>query len=300
MILRERNAENTYPLVQQSLLGDTPPLVLLSRRARQPRQVESNWPAVIPSGDDVVCVLQQLDGNLRVIHSATKEDCLESKGRVIFDSKYSLDLYGDDSYVTKLQRDGNLVTRKVSTMETVWSTCNTGEGNIAEYSLVLNSDDTISIVDENERVYWKSDEDPVCPEALRELVLLRSADGYERRVDSSTQEVHVDDPYSYPDICLVQQSDGSFRVLRSYGCGDNSGRVFFDTDLALSPDRYVTTLQKDGNLVTRHQPTGQWVWQSYSAQSGVRDDFSLLLNQDNSLSIIYSNTGKVIWKSTES
>jgi outer membrane protein assembly factor BamB len=183
-----------------------------------------------------------------------------------------------------------------------WSTCSASRQ--AEYSLVLNPDDTLAIMDENGRVTWKSDTDETCLIPARDpLVLLRSTVNYNDRAVRYGEEVSIWDGKSNSDVCLVQQGDGNFRVVRASGCGSNAGTLLFHSELSkelANGETYFTVLQRDGNLVTRKEFSGDWAWSSCSSQGDIPqdwDEYVLVLLDDNSLSILSSTSGETIWNS---
>ena len=306
VILREYDAADAYPLWPE-YEPTRLPMVLLWHYPGATRRVWFNDPVVFEDPqqtDTYICLFQQGDGNLRILRSSSVEECNNNSGDLIYHTNFSRDLAGPDGhrYFTQLQRDGNLVTRKVSSLEWVWSTCS--ESQIGDYSLVLNPDDTLSIFDENGQKTWDSSanvESCVAP-SRDPIVLLQATDGNIRKIRSGEKWTIPDqdgNPNFDTPVCLYQKDDGSFVVGYS-GCESNE-TFFFESGISKHlPDgeKYYTALQNDGNLVTRRENSREWVWKSCSRQAAV-GDFSLVLNEDNSLSIISYPDGKSIWNSAK-
>lgn len=101
-------------------------------------------------------------------------------------------------------------------------------------------------------------------------------------------------------ICLFQQGDGNFRVLRSatiQDCEDNVGTLLYHSDFSVpGSGPYFTSMQVDGNLITRKQVNEQWVWKTHSSQGMIEERFCLVLNADGTLSILDENDN-TIWNS---
>ena len=103
-------------------------------------------------------------------------------------------------------------------------------------------------------------------------------------------------------VCLIQQADGNFRVVRGDDCRNNQGDLVYDTGLVYplphNGEKYWTMLQRDGNLVTRREVSKKWAWKSCSSQGpDVHEVFELVLTANDTLAIVDKN-GIVIWESS--
>lgn len=262
-------------------------------RFDEPRVVGS----VAPNGT-VICLFQQGDGNFRVLRSASHDDCSNNLGDLIYHSGFSLPYDISDTYYTKLQVDGNLITRKETSNDWVWKS-HSGQGDIDEnFRLVLNADDTLSILDENEGTIWNS----VTHETRtykRPLVLMRSWPDRKSRAWFN-RPLKVFDRLANTYVCIFQQGDGNFRVLRGDACNENKGSVIFRSGFSATRphnEKYYTHLQRDGNLVTRSETTEMWTWTTCSSQgNGVEEYFNLVLTGSDTLAILDIN-GTEIWES---
>ena len=259
------------------------------------REVRARAPTCFKDGVNLgcfICVIQQGDGNFRVLRSQNPGDCENKVGNSIFKSGFSLKQPNGETYYTRLQRDGNLLTQTSDRKKTVWKTCSNQPNTNDEYALVLNADDSLSILTSDGNEIWNSETDEPC-NVDRPLVLMSSASGG-RNIVEHRSEFKVYDPLTDTDICVRLQGDGNFRVLRG-GCTNGSGTVIFRSGF-VGQDTYYTKLQRDGNLITFTE-SGDWVWKTCSSQGSVSQDFFLVLGKDDKLSII-NDAGEPIWHSS--
>ena len=87
---------------------------------------------------------------------------LAQGGKVIFRSGYSLNLPNKEKYFTKLQRDGNLITFTSQSEEWVWKTCSSQGSVSQDFFLVVDKDDTLSIINKAGKRIWNSAFDETC------------------------------------------------------------------------------------------------------------------------------------------
>ena len=133
-----------------SILADCPLELLESGPAGANRDVRFGQPHVIsePDADTFICLFLQGDGNLRILRVDSPEDCENNTGDLLYHSGFSLPL-NDETYYTRLQQDGNMVTRKTDSNQWVWKTDSSqGRQVVESFWLVLNCDDSISIINE--------------------------------------------------------------------------------------------------------------------------------------------------------
>ena len=135
------------------------------------------WAVDFPTRDPrrFICVVQQGDGNFQVLRTESPEDCENKSGTSLFQSGFSLE-QPSEKYYTRLQRDGNLITRTTDRKKTVWKTCSAQANADDEFSLVLNEDETLSILSSDGSEIWNSETDETCY-IDRPLVLMSSASG---------------------------------------------------------------------------------------------------------------------------
>ena len=271
------------------------PVPLITAHADFDIKVESGDRFVANIADGrLICIVQQNDGNFRVLRVEDPGDCEDNSGTLIFDSGFSLKLPSNEKYYTRLQRDGNLVTRKSDSRKVVWKTCSAQGGMNDEVSLVLNENNSLSILSSIGDEIWNSEIDKSCYIG-RPLILMTTAPGGQNKLEYG-HPLKVSDPLTDSDVCLVQQGDGNFKVLRG-GC--NSGAGLFRSGYSLNlpnNEKYYTKLQRDGNLITFKSVSGEWVWKTCSSQGAVSKVFSLVVDKDDTLSIIDEN-GELIWNS---
>lgn len=257
-------------------------------------------PRIIPEGNtgNVICLFQQGDGNFRILRSASSTDCQNNVGILIFHSGFSCE--NGEEYFTKLQVDGNLVTRKVVNEDHwVWKS-DSSQGEIVKYfRLVLNADDTLSILDKNGTQIWNSGVDDTVF-WNRPLTLMTTVPNYPSRA-WFVRPIKIRDRLKETYVCVIQQGDGNFRVIRGDDCEVNVGELIFHTGLSVSlpnNEKYWTHLQRDGNLVTRRELTKQWAWATCSGLGPeVLEEFNLVLTKDDTLAILDTN-GIQIWESS--
>lgn len=247
-------------------------------------------------GDRLICLVQQGDGNFKVLRTDTVEDCQANIGRRVWSSGFQLDL-PSAQYYTRMQRDGNLITRMINPRKTVWKTCSQQLGVDNAFSLVYNADETISILSSIGDEIWNSERDESCF-IDRPLVLMSSAPGGQNRLDYQDR-LRIPDPLTGLDVCLKTQGDGNFVVRRGDCDSLDADGLIFDSEYSVElpgAENYYTKLQRDGNLVTYTDKTNDWVWKTCSRQGAVSEDFSLVLEKDDSISILNRN-GYPIWNS---
>lgn len=294
------NSELVYPLWPEYASSDELPLVMMSFRYGTHHFVDYNSPIVISDHrrDSFICLFQQGDGNFRILRSPSVSACHKNAGKLLFHSGFHQEYSGFNNgrFYTLLQGDGNLITRSWWNREWIWKSCSNGEAG--RYSLVLHSDDSLSIVDASGRKIWEPanegcvapTRDPIVLMATTGLNQLRSGDEVKiyKRSDNSTL---------FYSLCIHQQGDGNFRV--NYSTCASSRTMLFHSGLSkpVLNDLYITTLQRDGNLVTRESKSGQWAWKTGSSQSGEPRDYLLVLNDDQSLAIVDLKSGRSIWDS---
>lgn len=292
-----------------------------------------------PNSDTFICLVQEIDGNFRVLRSLSQADCENSNGDVLYESGVHLPLSDPtyEEYFTRMQWSGNLFTRKFVTAEGekgsigVWKTISPEWYDHKAFTLVLNNDDTLSILFENTTSIWDSPMGATClttgkhgntcvretdapdtttnpthPEttaalgtttfAPRPLVLMRAG----TRVENG-KPIVVSDPWTGDLICVIQQSNGTFVVSHGDNCDDvNASSVIFQTcvDRGGVDSSVYTRLQRDGNLVTRLD-SREVLWSSRSNQGmSTSGDFVLVLTASNSLAIM-DGDGNQVWISTQ-
>lgn len=265
-----------------------------------------------------VFITQQSDGNL-----------------VIYKDGYPLWASGTvlerGNYFTRLQQDGNLVTRNEAE-EAVWST-NSHTDVEDDCFLAINLDDAkLEIIRGNEfspgDMLWSSVTLPeLIPPAnnnppLEELNKFLTD---EHVLMETNMILNVDDVVEYEGGFLMQSPNGALVLMEYQSTGDpsSSGRTKVDGALALigsqydenpsssfqtneiwssgfvgDEDSYWTILQGDGNLVT-HTSSGVPVWASNSVKSnGYFGDFHFILYPDR-LAIVHgspTNPDDLVWE----
>lgn len=253
------------------------------------------------SSSTYICLFQQGDGNFRVLRSATTNSCENNQGELIYHSQFSLVLGKNEMYFTSMQVDGNLLTRKASSLDYVWKT-RSSQGDIVEsFRLVLNKDDTLSILDGNDTTIWNSATDET-RYFNRPLSLMTTLPGYPSRA-WFVRPIKIRDRLADTFVCIIQQGDGNFRVIRGDDCDQNVGDLIFHSGLSVTlpnNEKYWTFLQRDGNLVTYREVSKKWAWATCSHEpgAGVVDDFELVLTAGDTLAIVDAN-GTQIWESSQ-
>ena len=113
------------------------------------------------------------------------------------------------------------------------------------------------------------------------------------------------------DRYLVQQNDGSLSLISgSPANGPDGGTVVWQSSVPKERRRYrdyLSTLQRDGNFVTRPifengLPFGRSVWTSATGQTGTKDDYFLALKCNGTMSIFRgtpTTPGEEIWSASE-
>lgn len=255
-------------------------------------------PKAIPEpGNTYICLYLQGDGNFRVLRSDSQEDCNDNIGEFMYHSGFSLPLPGSpESYYTRMQHNGQLITRQRLSNKAVWKT-DSKQNTKEKFSLVLNQNDTLSILDQNGTEIWNSANGKTSVYD-RPLTLMRTYPGYPSRV-WYIRPIQKKDRLLDTYICLVQQGDGNFRVVRGDGCMENEGSLVYQSGLSKqlpNNEKYWTHLQRDGNLVTRRELTKKWEWATCSHDGEVNEDFSLVISKSDSLQILNQN-GDIIWES---
>jgi len=305
VIFRDCNAADADIVAFQYYYGEEQvfpmPLIVASPGFPTVVRVGEPWTAGYdPTTDTFICLVQQADGNFRVLRSSTQEDCDKNKGDLVYHSRFSMPKLPNNEqyeYFTKLQRDGNLLTRKKDSGTAVWKTCSQ-QGNVSEdFWLVLNADETLSILNKNKSIIWNSAVDETCF-YNRPLVLMSSPPNTPSVAHFGNPLVTLDRLTGY-NICVIQQGDGNFRVLRGSDCTKNQGDRLFHSGLnQILPnnEKYFTQLQKDGNLVTRKKLSKQAVWSTCSSNPALLGDYFLVLTQYDTLAIVDKNFVP-IWES---
>jgi len=126
-------------------------------------------------------------------------------------------------YFTKLQPDGNLLTQEIDSGTAVWKTCSE-QGNVSEdFWLVLNADDTLSILNKNGSTIWNSAADETCFYCYNRPLVLTSSPPHTPSVANFGNPLVTLDRLTGYNMCIIQQGDGNFRVLRGSDCTNNQG-----------------------------------------------------------------------------
>ena len=284
-----------------SILADCPLALLESGPAASNHEIRFGQPHVIPEpdADTLICLFVQGDANFRILRVDSQEDCENNIGDLLYHSGFSL-LTSNETYYTRLQQDGNIVTRKTGSNQWVWKT-DSSQGEVVEsFWLVLNCNDSVSIVNEDGTDIWNSNRDT--PEVFnRPLTLMKSfaTTGPPRHASFASRvwyvrPIQIRDRLMNTWICLVQQGDGNFRVVRGDDCRNNQGDLVYNTGLVYplphNGEKYWTMLQRDGNLVTRREVSKKWAWKSCSGQGpDVHQVFELVLTANDTLAIVDMN-----------
>lgn len=122
-----------------------------------------------PNSDTFICLFQEIDGNLHVLRSLSKAGCDNNDGDVLYESGVHLPLADETyEYFTRMQWSGNLFTQKFVTDSGekgsigVWKTIAPQWYDHKAFTLVLNDDDTLSIMLENTTSIWDSPSGESC------------------------------------------------------------------------------------------------------------------------------------------
>lgn len=127
-------------------------------------------PRLVPErdSDTFICLVQEIDGNFCVRRSLSAEDCQNEVGDIIYESGIHLPLSDETyEYFTRMQWSGNLFTRKFDNEREsgsigVWKTISPQWFDHKAFALVLNDDDTLSILFENTTSIWNSATGETC------------------------------------------------------------------------------------------------------------------------------------------
>lgn len=304
-------------------------------------------PRLVPEPDSTtfICLVQEIDGNFRVLRSLSESSCDNNEGQVLYESSIHLPLADPYEYFTRMQWNGNLFTRKYDTTSErgekgnigVWKTISPEAFDHKAFALVLNEDDTLSIVLENTTTIWNSATGEVCyttgargetcdttvdpaPTTVApELTTTTAPETTSTKTKTTTASVQslvlmtrgarvwngtpiaIHDPSTDSFVCVFQEASANFVISRGANCASiDRTSIIYQTCLALSDtDSYYTRLQCDGNLVTRREDPKETVWTSRSGQGTCENaDFVLVLTASDTLEILNGN-GDPIWDSEQ-
>lgn len=201
----------------QLALGDGAysPLVLFVSGADD--EVRFDQPRLVPelSGGTFICLFQQGDGNIRILRSNSQDDCNNNVGTLIYHSGFSLELdNSNETYYTRLQHNGQLITRTTVSDKGVWKT-HSSQGDVTEeFWLVLNEDDTLSILDANDTTIWNSATGKTRVYD-RPLALMETYPNYNARV-WFVRPIVVRDRLADSFVCLIQQGRYDWDTVMSF------------------------------------------------------------------------------------
>mmetsp|Transcript_20391 Transcript_20391/g.36993 ORF Transcript_20391/g.36993 Transcript_20391/m.36993 type:complete len:336 (+) Transcript_20391:248-1255(+) len=284
-------------------------------RAPHDNHIHVGEPRMIPepSTGAFICLIQQETGNFRILRSLSPVDCNMNVGTLIYQSGVHIPIPQGQQYYTRMQWNGNLYTRTYAgdnenDSTGVWKTVSPENYDHKPFYLVLNQDDRLDIQDENSTSIWNSWNGESCITTdtwgescglHRPLALLRTIPRDQRTVGPNSSPVVYRDDLTESYVCVIQEWLGNFRVLRGNDCQNNTGDVLYESGFHGdfdTNDVYVTHLQRDGNLITRHTVTRDTAWTTCSYQ-GYIQEMELVLTSSDSLAIVGAD-GTVAWEST--
>eukprot|EP00521_Asterionellopsis_glacialis_P008794 CAMPEP_0195282806 /NCGR_PEP_ID=MMETSP0707-20130614/1557_1 /TAXON_ID=33640 /ORGANISM="Asterionellopsis glacialis, Strain CCMP134" /LENGTH=879 /DNA_ID=CAMNT_0040341857 /DNA_START=14 /DNA_END=2653 /DNA_ORIENTATION=+ len=236
-----------------------------------------------------VFITQQHDGNL-----------------VIYKDNYPLWASGvvldQGNFFTRLQKDGNLVTRNEAE-EAVWSTDSHTDLE-DDCFLAINLDDAqLEIIRGNEftpgELLWESVNLPELIPPANNAPPLQELNKFvtvEYTLMPTDKILYVDDIVEYEGGYLMQQRNGAV-VLMEYREDGRTVEIWTSGFTSDRDDAYWTIMQTDGNLVT-HDSNGTPMWHSGSYQNVDEGGYYLVLYPTR-LAIVHgstSNPDEVVWE----
>ena len=312
LLLVVRAQDDDYPLELFSIV----PRSAGGIRTPHDNHIHVGEPRIIPepSTGAVICLFQQVNGNFRILRSLSPADCNKNVGTLLYQSGVRIPVPSGQQYFTRMQWNGNLYTRTYvgddeNDSKGVWKTVSPENYDHKPFFLVLNDDDSLDILDENDTSIWNSVNGETCIATdtwgescgiHRPMPLLKTIPRDQRTIGPDSTPIVKRDDLSNSYVCVIQEVTGNFRVVRGNDCMNNNGDVLYESGLNVldtnSTESFVTHLQRDGNLITRHSVTQETAWKTCSYQPYIQE-YELVLTSSDSLAIVGAD-GTVAWEST--